>query len=341
MPEKPIFEKPNVLVTGGAGFIGSFLCERLLNDARVVCIDNFCTSQENNIDHLLKNQDFEFIRADINEPFDPSSYKELERFQLKFQGFQEIYHLACPTSAKKFEEQRHETLLANSVGMRNVLDLAVKNKAKFFQASTSVIYGPRPADGHQHKEEEFGTFDHLTPRSCYDEGKRWAETMVCTYEQVYGIDARIGRIFRTFGPRMLLNDGQMIPDFILNALDGNDLVVYGDADFRTSLIYVSDVVDAIIKLMRAPKDPGPVNIGSDYDIKIVDVARRIIELTGSASKVTFDAPLLFMTQLGLPDLTRAKEQLGWLPLISLDQGLKRSIEYTSAHRGLLRANFGK
>jgi UDP-glucuronate decarboxylase len=341
MPAKPIFEKPNVLVTGGAGFIGSFLCEKLLNSCRVVCVDNFSTSEQNNIEHLLKNPDFEFIRADINEPIDFLALPELERFQFKFQGFQEIYHLACPMAAKKFEDLRHQTLMANSVGMRNVLDLAVANKAKTFFASSSVIYGKRPEDGHLFKEEEYGSYDHLTPRSCYDEGKRWCETMAYTYKQVHNIDVRIGRIFRTFGPRMLLNDGQMLPDFIQNALEGNDLVIYGDESFRTSLIYVSDVVDGILRLMRAPKDPGPVNIGSDYDIRIVDVAKKIAEMTGSASKIRFEAPLLFMSVLGLPDLTRAKDELGWLPLVSLETGLKRSIEYTIAHRGLLSPSLGK
>ncbi len=341
MADKPIFEKKNVLVTGGAGFIGSFLCERLLKDARVICIDNFATSMQSNIDHLLKNADFEFIRADINEPIDLEKYPELERFKLKFQGVQEIYNLACPTSAKRFEEFRRQTTLANSVGMRNILDLAVKYGAKFFQASTSVVYGPRPADGHLFKEEEFGAFDHLTPRACYDEGKRWAETMTITYSQMNGLDARIGRIFRTYGPRMPLFDGQMMPDFITNALEGKDLVVYGDENFRTSLMYVTDVVDAIVKLMRLPKDIGPVNIGSDYDIKIVDVAKKIIELTNSSSKITHEEQLMFMSQLGLPELTKAKEQLGWLPLIPLEQGLKKSIEYTIAQKGLTSSAFGK
>jgi UDP-glucuronate decarboxylase len=340
MAEKPIFEKPNVVVTGGAGFIGSFLCERLLKDCRVICIDNFVTSSQSNIDQLLKNPDFEFIRADVTQPLDLDAFPELERFKLKFQGVQEIYHLACPTSAKRFEEFRSATVLANSVGMRNALDLAVKYKAKFFQASTSVVYGPRRADGSLFKEGELGTFDHLSPRACYDEGKRFAETMCRTYAAVHGIDVRIGRIFRTYGPRMPLFDGQMIPDFITGAIDGKDLVIYGSEQFRTSLIFVTDVVDAIVKLMRLPEDPGPVNIGSDYDIKLVDVANRIIELTGSASKVVHEAEILFMTQLGLPDLTKAKEQLGWLPLVTLDQGLKRSIEYTIAQKGLLNPGFG-
>ena len=341
MADKPIFEKPNVLVTGGAGFIGSFLCEQLLKDSKVICIDNYVTSSPENISQLLKNPDFELIRADINEPIDFEKYPELERFKLKFQGIQEIYHLACPTSAKKFEEHRIATTLANSVGMRNVLDLAVKYSAKFFQASTSVVYGPRPEDGHLFQEAEFGTFDHLSPRACYDEGKRWAEAMCHTYADVHKLDVRIGRIFRTFGARMLLNDGQMIPDFIVHALEGKNLVIYGDESFRTSLIYVTDVVDGIVRLMRMPQDPGPVNIGSDYDIKLVDVAKKIIELTGSASKVTFEPAILFMSQLGLPDLTKAKDQLGWIPLVTLEQGLKKSIEYTIAQKGLFQQNFSK
>ena len=161
-----------------------------------------------------------------------------------------------------------------------------------------------------------------------------------TYKDIYNLDTRIGRVFRTYGPRMPLFDGQMISDFILQAIDGNDLVIYGDENFKTSLIYVTDVVDGIIKLMRFPQDPGPVNIGSDYDVNIVDVARQIITMTNSSSKIAFEPPLLFISELGLPDLTKAKETLGWLPLMSLEQGLKRSIEYTVAHRGLIRPALG-
>jgi len=341
MAEKPIFEKQNVLITGGAGFIGSFLCEQLLKDSKVICVDNLITSSQGNIEHLLKNPDFEFIKADISEPLDLEKYSELERFKLKFQGIQEVYHLACPTSAKKFEEFRSATMLANSVGMRNILDLAVKYGARFFQASTSVVYGPRPDDGHLFDENEFGTFDHLSPRACYDEGKRWAETMCRTYANVHNLDARIGRIFRTYGARMPLYDGQMMPDFIVNALEGKDLVIYGDENFRSSLIYVTDVVDGIIRMMRGSANIGPVNIGSDYDIKLVDVAKKIIELTGSTSKIKFEPAIMFMTQLGLPNLTKAKDQLGWIQIVTLEQGLKKSIEYTTAQKGLLQPGFGK
>ncbi len=330
-----VFEKKNVLVTGGAGFIGSHLCEQLLEEARVICLDNFTTSDVENINHLLKNPDFEFIRHDINNPFDLESYPELARFKIKFQGIQEVYHLACPTSPKKFDQYRMQTLYANSVGMKNVLDVAQRYKSRVVFSSTSVAYGPRPVDGHLFKEEEFGTSDTLSPRACYDEGKRFAESACQTYAQVYGIDVRIARIFRTYGPRMPLFDGQMVPDFITNALDAKDLEIYGDETFRTSLTYVDDIVDGLRKLMAVNDSVKLVNLGSDLDVLLVDVARRIAEMTGSRSKILFKPPLLFMSELGLPDLTRAKEKLGWIPLVTLDEGLKRTIEYAMAHKSLL------
>ncbi len=332
MATAPVFEKKNILVTGGAGFIGSFLCEKLLADARVICVDNFVTSEESNIDHLLKNSDFEFIRHDFTTPFDPEAFPELGRFRVKFQGIQEIYHLACPTSPKKFDQYRMQTLLSNSLATKNALDLAVRYRAKLLFGSASVVYGPRPADAHAYKEDEFGIVNALSPRACYDEGKRYAETMCETYHQVHGIDTKIARIFRTYGPRMPLFDGQMIPDFITDALDNKELAIYGDETFTTSLVYVSDVVDGMTKLMSAPVGIGPVNIGSDQDFPIVDVAQRIIEMTGSTARIKFEPPLLFMTPLGVPDITKAKDKLGWLPLVQLDEGLKRTIDYTIAHK---------
>jgi len=341
MDENLDLEKKNILVTGGAGFIGSYLCERLLEGgARIICVDNFVTSQESNIDHLLKNPDFEFIRHDFTQPFDPEIFPELGRFKIKFQGIQEIYHMACPTSPKKFDQYKIQTLLANSMAVKNALDLAVRYHAKIMQASASVVYGPRLPDNAPYKEDMFGSVDMLSPRACYDEGKRYAETMFETYRQVHGIETRVARIFRTYGPRMPLFDGQMIPDFITNALDNKDLVIYGDESFRTSIVYVSDVVDGMTKLMAAPNDIGPVNIGSDLDMPLVDVAQRIIEMTGSTSRITFEPPLLFMSQLGLPDIAKAKEKLGWLPLVRLDEGLKRAIDYTIAHKSLLGFKMG-
>jgi UDP-glucuronate decarboxylase len=335
MSDQPIFDKKNVLVTGGAGFIGSFLCERLLKDARVICVDNFVTSAEGNIDLLLKNSDFEFIRHDVNQPLDLESLPELARFKMKFQGIQEIYHLASPTSPKKFDQFRMQTLLTSSVGTKNMLDLAVKYRAKFLAASSSVIYGPRPSDMHPFEEHETGTADTQSPRACYDEGKRFLEAACTTYANVHDIDVKLARIFRVYGPRMPLFDGHMIPDFILDALDGKALEIFGDETFSTTLCYVEDCVDGLIKLMDAPKGIGPVNIGSDQDIPIVDVAQRILEMTGSASSISFQPSLEFMTQLGVPSITKAKDRLGWLPLVGIDDGLKQVIDYTIAHKHLL------
>lgn len=335
MAEQPIFDKKNILVTGGAGFIGSHLCERLLKDARVICVDNFVTSSEANIDLLLKNSDFEFIRHDVNMPFDLETFPELARFKIKFQGVQEIYHLAAPTSPKKFDQYRMQTLYTNSLGTKNVLDVAVKYRSKALFTSSSVVYGPRPADMRLFEEHETGTADTQSPRSCYDEGKRFAEAACATYARVHDLDIKIARIFRTYGPRMQLFDGHMIPDFILNALDGKTLEIYGDETFRTSLCYVDDCVDGLMKYMDAPKGTGPMNIGSDQDIPLIDVAQRVLEMTGSKSNISFQASLEFMTQLGLPNISKAKETLGWLPLVTLDEGLKKVIDYTISHKNLL------
>jgi UDP-glucuronate decarboxylase len=330
-------EKRIAVVTGGAGFIGSHLCERLLADGlQVICIDNFITSDVSNIEAMLKNPDFEFMKFDINEPIDLESAPELARFKINVRGVQDIYHLACPTSAKKFDNLRIQTYLANSVGMRNMLEMAVKYKARVLHASTSVVYGPRRPDGAKFKETDLGITNHTSPRACYDEGKKFAESACFTYASVFGLDIRVARIFRTYGTRQRLNDGEMIPDFVIDALEGRDLVVYGDENFSTALIYVTDVVDGLVRLMKASKNPGPVNFGGDEDIHLADVARKVIAMTKSNSKLVFEAPLLFMTQLGLPDLRKAGDELGWIPLIRLEDGLKRAIEYTLVTKGLAR-----
>ncbi|MBI4281329.1 NAD-dependent epimerase/dehydratase family protein [Candidatus Uhrbacteria bacterium] len=336
MPQ-PIFDQKNILVTGGAGFIGSFLCEELVKGAKVICVDNFVSGSQANIDHLFRLPNFIFLKHNLREPLDLTAFPELERFQISLQGVQEIYHLACPTSPKEFDKYRIETLEANSIVMKHVLDLALQYKAKFVNASSSVVYGPRPAENAFFIENYLGAVDFLSPRACYDEGKRFTETMTATYRQVHGLDAKSARIFRTYGPRMRLFDGQMIPDFITNALDGNDLVIYGDETFYTSLVYVTDVAEGLIKLMDAPADIGAVNIGSDQDLKLAEVARMIVELTNSSSKIVFEEPLLFMTPLGLPDLTKVKERLGWIPIVTLGQGLQKTIEYTMANKGILGA----
>lgn len=335
MPKGPIFEKKNVVVLGGAGFLGSHLCEKLLHDSHVICVDAFIGSSERNIDLLLRNPDFEFIKHDMDVPLDLESFKELNRFKVKFQGIQEVYNLACPTSAKNFDNIRLQTLTANCLAVKNALDLALKYNANFVHGSTSVVYGPRTSERQMFKETDLGVLDHLGPRGCYDEGKRFAETMVQTYMTAHNLNAKIARIFRTYGPRQRLFDGEMIPDFAIDALDGRDLVLYGDETFSTSLTYVSDMVDGLIKVMAAPAGLGAINLGSDEEVKLVDVAKKIIELTGSSSQIRFEAPLLFMTPLGLPDLTKSKERLGWIPLVRLEDGLSRAVDYARANKALI------
>jgi len=328
-------KKQTVLVTGGAGFIGSHLCQRLLKEGKqVICIDNFITSHPRNIEALMPNPSFAFLRLDVNQPFDLETLKEIERFHIPFHGIQEIYHLACPTSIRKFDQYKIQTLLSNSLGNYYVLEIATKYRSKILLASSSVVYGSRGENRLVFREDERGVVDHLTPRACYDEGRRFSETMFETYRQVYGLDIKIARIFRTYGPRMPLFDGHLIPDFVLSAIEGKDLVVYGDASFTTSLCYIEDVLDGLLRVMHAPEGTGPVNIGSDVDVKMVDVAQKIIDLTGSSSSIVFKEPLIFLTNLGLPAIHVAKE-MGWLPLTRLEEGLQKTIYDIQANKMIL------
>jgi len=339
MNNTPIFEKKNVLVTGGAGFLGSHLCERLLKEANVICMDDLSNSSIQNIEHLLQYPDFEFIKYDVNQAIDLAQFKELDKFKVKFQGIQEVYHLACPTSPKNFEDKKIHSLHANSRAMLNTLDLAVEYKSKYVFASSSVVYGDPKVEGDTiFSEDEEGIVNHLSPRACYDEGKRFAETCVETYRQVYGLDAKIARVFTTYGPRMKLRDGLLIPDFILNALEGKDLVIYGDGDMQQSLCFVTDMIDGMVRLMKSDPDIHIVNLGLDQPYRMEDVAKAIIQMTGSSSQIKYEEPLMFLTKKGLPDLRIAKEELGWIPLVRLEDGLKRTIDYTLANKEMLLMN---
>ena len=331
MPNK----KKTVLVTGGAGFIGSHLCERLLKeDAAVICIDNFSTSHVRNIDALLQNSGFHFLRLDVNTPFNLETMQELAGLKIEFEGIAEIYHLACPTSIKNFDQFKVQTLLSNSLGNYHVLELAIKYHSKIMLASTSVVYGDRDPKVPFFEESLQGKINHLSPRACYDEGRRFSETMFETYRQVHDLDAKIARIFRTYGPRMPLFDGHLIPDFVLNALDNKDLVIYGDENFSTSLCYVTDIVDGMIRLMNTAPGVGPVNLGDDKDVKMSDVAQQVISMVGSSSQIKFEESLPFLTELGLPRIDKAKD-FGWLPLVRLEDGLTKTIEYVKANKLLL------
>lgn len=336
--ETPIFEKKNVLVTGGAGFIGSKLCEVLLKEAKVICLDDFSNSHPYNINHLLQYPDFEFIKHDVNTPIDLDKFVELNKFKVKFQGIQEVYHLACPTSPRDFKATKLKTLLANSAGMFNSLDLAVKHKAKYVFTSSAVVYGDDIVERNSVKEGDYGVLNHLSERACYDEGKRFAETCVETYRQIYGLDAKIARIFTTYGPRMRLFEEQLIPDFIINALDNKDLVLYGDESFATSLCYVNDIVDGLLRLMAAEPEVKVVNLGGEESVKYTDVAKLILEMTHSNSKLVFAKEHSFVSRKGTPNIHYAKEELGWFPLIKLNEGLRRTVDYVISHKEELLFN---
>lgn len=333
--DTPIFDKKNVLVTGGAGFLGSHLCERLLKEAKVICIDDFSNSDPQNINHLLQYPDFEFIKYDITKPFDLNTFDELDKFKVKFQGIQEVYHLACPTSPKYFERLRIDTLRANSLSILNTLEQAVQFKAKYLFTSSAVVYGDDVGEREALQETDQGVVNQLSPRACYDEGKRFAETCVSTYASVYGLETKIARVFTTYGPRMRLFEGHLIPDFIISALEGKDLVIHGDANFATSLCYVTDIVDALVRMMNAEKDVTVANFGGESAIKYTDVAKMIVDMTNSSSQVRFDKPMLFLSRKGAANVHYAKEALGWFPLVRLEEGLRKTIDFVIANKEAL------
>ncbi len=335
MPVKIIFDKKNVLVAGGAGFVGSHLCDELIKTCKVICVDNFISGSERNIDHLLASPDFAFINYDLSKPLDLEGRSDLKKFKIEFQGIQEIYNLACPMSPRNFLSNRLATLLANSYVVKNLLDIAVKYNSKFLQFSSSVVYGPRQTNDPSLKivENSLGSVDNLSQRSSYDEGKRFAETMVTNYRSLYNIDAKIIRLFRIYGPRMEQNDDQMIPDFINSALENKEIVVPGDINFSSSFCYIEDALDAVTKMMSTDL-PGPINIGSDVDVKLSTLINMIIAETSSHSSVSFVESPLFVSELALPDIREAKNNLNWMPVVTLANGLKKTIFDIEAHKRL-------
>lgn len=335
MPKNIIFDRKNVVVIGGAGFIGSHLCDELVKESKVICIDNFSSGVEKNIDHLLSNPNFAFINHDINKLTNLETMESLSKFKIKFQGIQEIYNLACPMSPKNFLQDRENILLTNSIGIKNILDLVIKYKCKFVHFSSSVVYGSRQKMGVENKitETELGIVDNLSERSSYDEGKRFSESFITNYASIYGIDAKIIRLFRVYGPRMKLNDDQLIPEFINNALDNKDVVIFGDESFSSAFCYVSDVVDSALKIMNSNVS-GPVNIGSDLDVKLKDIAQMIINNVSSSSKIVYQPEKMFLKPLCLPDIRKARNELSWMPVVTLENGIEKTIFDLRANRGL-------
>jgi UDP-glucuronate decarboxylase len=305
-----------VLVTGGAGFLGSHLCDRLLAEGcDVLCVDNFFTGAKDNVAHLLGNPSFELLRHDVTFPL----YVEVD----------EIYNMACPAAPVHYQFDPVQTTKTSVHGAINMLGLAKRVKAKILQASTSEVYG----DPEVHPQVE-GYWGHVNPigiRSCYDEGKRCAETLFFDYHRQHGLRIKVPRIFNTYGPRMHPNDGRVVSNFIVQALKGEDLTIYGDGRQTRSFCYVDDLVDALVRLMATPDDvTGPMNVGNPNEFTIRQLAEKVIELTGSRSKLVMRPLPGDDPKQRRPDISLAREALGWQPSTQLESGLRKTIEYFSA-----------
>jgi UDP-glucuronate decarboxylase len=301
-----------ILVTGGAGFLGSHLCDRLLSEGHeILCLDNFFTGRKQNIFHLLNNGKFELIRHDVTEAF---------RVEVD-----QIYNLACPASPPHYQYNPIKTTKTSVMGAINCLGLAKRVKARVFQASTSEVYGD--PNVHPQDESYWGNVNPIGRRSCYDEGKRCAETLFFDYHRENGVDIRVVRIFNTYGPRMLADDGRVVSNFIVQALKGENLTVYGDGSQTRSFCYVDDLIEGFVRLMNQDKTVGPVNIGNPGEFTMLELAELVLKKVGGKSTIT-NLPLpADDPKQRRPDISLAKEMLGWEPKIPLEEGLNRTIEY--------------
>ena len=305
--------KQTILVTGGGGFIGSHLCELLLSRGNdVICLDNFFTGSKNNIRHLLSNPSFELIRHDVTIPI------ELE--------VDAIYNLACPASPIHYQHDPVQTIRTNVLGAMNMLDLARRLRIPILQSSTSEVYGD-PKE-HPQRETYWGNVNPIGVRSCYDEGKRCAETLFFEYHRQYGLPIKVVRIFNTYGPRMLPNDGRVVSNFIVQALKDSDITIYGDGSQTRSFCCVTDLVAGLEAMMRTPDNvTGPVNLGNPCEFTVRELAETIIRITGSKSKIVYKPLPQDDPARRKPDVTLARELLGWTPAITLEDGLKQTIDY--------------
>ena len=302
-----------VLVTGGAGFIGSHLCRRLLAEGyEVLCVDNFITGQKRNIKALLDDYRFEFIRHDINERL----YVQVNQ----------IYNLACPASPIHYQFDPVATVQTSVLGTINMLELARRTRARILQASTSEVYGD--PEIHPQPEHYWGRVNPIGPRACYDEGKRCAETLFFDYHREHRVDIKVVRIFNTYGPNMHPKDGRVVSNFIVAALTGEPITVYGDGSQTRSLCYVDDLVGGLLKMMAQPKEfTGPVNLGNPHEITILELAETIRDLVGSRSEIVFRPLPQDDPKQRCPDITLAKTHLGWAPTVPLEVGLAKTIDY--------------
>jgi len=315
-----------ILVTGGAGFVGSHLCERLLHEGhRVVCLDNFSTGSVANVHAMPHAERFVVVDRDVCDPI-----------LMDLPKFDEIYNLACPASPPHYQADMVATMRTCSDGTRNVLDRAARDGARVFHASTSEIYGD--PEVHPQVEDYTGNVHTIGPRACYDEGKRYAESLVHAYAEQHGVDAKIARLFNTYGPRMRTDDGRLISNFVTQALTGVDVTVYGDGTHTRSLCYVEDTVDGIVRLMRSAVPAAvPVNLGNPVEMRVLDIARQVLAATGSASSIVHRDLPVHDPMRRMPDIQRAIALLGWKPVIGLQEGLERTIAY---FQGRLREEQG-
>lgn len=301
------------LVTGGAGFLGSHLCERLINNgADVLCVDNFFTGSKQNIAHLMDNPFFEMMRHDVTFPL----YVEVDQ----------IYNLACPASPIHYQFDPVQTTKTSVHGAINMLGLAKRTKARIFQASTSEVYGD--PEIHPQQETYWGRVNPVGPRSCYDEGKRCAETLFFDYHRQHNLEIKVVRIFNTYGPKMHPNDGRVVSNFIVQALKNEDITIYGDGQQTRSFCYVDDMIEGFIRMMDSEQDfTGPVNMGNPREFTMLELAEKVLLLVGSRSKLSFHALPTDDPKQRQPDISLAKSKLGWEPKVSLEDGLKETITY--------------
>jgi UDP-glucuronate decarboxylase len=302
-----------ILITGGAGFLGSHLCDKLVEQGNdVLCLDNFFTGSKDNIIHLLANPRFELIRHDIINPI--------------FLEMDQIYNLACPASPVHYQYNPIKTIKTNVMGTINALGMAKRLNAKILQASTSEVYGD--PDVHPQKEGYWGRVNPIGPRSCYDEGKRAAECLMMDYHRQNNVKVKIARIFNTYGPRMALNDGRVVSNFVVQALKGEDITVYGDGSQTRSFCYVDDMVDGLIMMMESDDSfLGPVNLGNPHEFRIMDLAKTVISMTGNRSKIVHRPLPQDDPMQRNPDISLATKTLGWQPKVNLEKGLERTIAY--------------
>lgn len=305
--------KKRILVTGGAGFLGSHLCETLIADGHdVLCVDNFYTGMRTNIAHLEGHPRFDFLRHDVSQPL----YVEVD----------EIYNLACPASPGHYQRDPIQTMKTSVIGAMNLLGLAKRTGARIFQASTSEVYGDPSI--HPQPESYWGNVNTIGIRSCYDEGKRAAETLFFDYHRKHGIDIKVVRIFNTYGPRMDPNDGRVVSNFVVQALRGKDITIYGDGSQSRSFCYVDDLISGFVALMKSEADTiGPVNMGNPHEFTMIELAEAVIALTGTQSKLAFEPLPHDDPRQRQPDITLARQKLGWEPQVQLQDGLIKTIDY--------------